>query len=62
MTDEMKAGDVEGGMHKRPVRMSDGRYLIFYTFGETDAERVEHRSEPQQESQAAAVAEEERRV
>ncbi|HVF48629.1 MAG TPA: hypothetical protein VNA19_01000 [Pyrinomonadaceae bacterium] len=60
MTDEMKARDVESEMYKRPIRMSDGRYLIFYTFGETDAPRVEHAA--QEEPQAEAVAEEERRV
>lgn len=63
MTDEMKAGGVEGEMHKRPIKMSDGRYLIFYTFDATaDAPRVEHANAAQEESQAVAVAEEERRV
>jgi hypothetical protein len=50
------------GMHRRRITLSDGRYLIFYTFEEqvTSASELEGagRSEPDPEPQA----EEERRV
>ena len=29
-------------MHHREITLADGRYMIFYTFGETDEASVEH--------------------
>jgi hypothetical protein len=51
-------------MQRRRITLSDGRYMIFYTFEEEDARAAapqkpeEKRSEPEAEPQA----EEERRV
>jgi hypothetical protein len=54
----------EGAMHKRRTTLEDGRYLIYYTFGdEADSpasERVGGESRP--EAEAATEAAEERRV
>ncbi|MDT7688873.1 MAG: hypothetical protein QOE46_1632 [Acidobacteriota bacterium] len=61
--DEKETG-VEGGgagaMHKRRTTLEDGRYLIYYTFGDEADSRagVESRPEPETETEAA----EERRV
>jgi hypothetical protein len=51
-------------MQRRQITLSDGRYLIFYTFGDEDAKRsspVEAEEKPS-EPKAAAEAEEERGV
>jgi hypothetical protein len=51
-------------MQRRQITLSDGRYLIFYTFGDEDAKRsspVEAGEKPS-EPKAVAEAEEERGV
>jgi len=56
-----------GGMRKRRTTLADGRYLIYYTFGEGGGEerrapQGEVGGESKREPEADAVAEEERRV
>jgi hypothetical protein len=71
--DEKETGADGGGagaMHKRRTTLEDGRYLIYYTFGdEADSHAGdaggEARSEPEKaatEVEAATEAAEERRV
>jgi hypothetical protein len=51
-------------MNRRRITLSDGRYLIFYTFGEEEAETpsVVSDKEKPSEPKAVAEAEEERGV
>lgn len=54
-----------GEMTKRQITMADGRYLIFYTFGEAPPPSVESSSSPparKPEARAQAEAAEERDV
>ena len=41
-------------MHRRRITLDDGRYLIFYTFGERDksSEASEESAQPQSESKS----------
>jgi len=43
-----------GRMHRRRITLDDGRYLIFYTFGERDksSEASEESAQPQSESKS----------
>jgi hypothetical protein len=53
--------DTSGEMNVRRTTMEDGRYLIYYTFGETRAQS--ERPEPESaEAQAVPVATEESNV
>lgn len=62
----MTEGNEQKGMHRRRIKLSDGRYLLFYTFDDLPAPRmetqaaVEETSKPEPEPQPEA--EEERRV
>jgi len=53
--------DMSGEMYARRTVMEDGRYLIFYTFGETRAQSERPEPEPA-EAQAVPVATEEHHV
>jgi len=64
LKDEVSAerGSV-GEMHKRRTTLADGRYLIYYTFGdERPAARRSEEDESKRGPGAEAEAEEERRV
>jgi hypothetical protein len=52
------------GMHRRRVKLSDGRYLLFYTFDDLPAPRAETQKagEEASEREPQPEAEEERRV
>ncbi len=54
-------GDV-GELRKRRVTLDDGRYLIFYTFGDESEPREGGSEVNRPEAEAEPVAEEERRV
>lgn len=51
-----------GEMHSRRIRLEDGRYLVFYTFGGEAPEGAEGERATKDEPRPANVAEEERRV
>jgi hypothetical protein len=56
----------QNGMHRRRVKLQDGRYMIFYTFDELPAAQTEDEgqdaSASKREPEPQPVAEEERRV
>lgn len=58
--------DEQESMHRRRITLADGRYLIFYTFNEQPAPRVQIQAEGdnanRREPEAKPEAEEERRV
>jgi hypothetical protein len=57
------SGEPVGALHKRRITLADGRYLIFFTFGdEAQAADVTAQVAVQPEPVAAPVAAEERRV
>lgn len=60
----MSKGAIRSRMNRRRITLSDGRYLIFYTFGEEDAETPSgiKAEEKPAEPKAVAEAEEERGV
>jgi hypothetical protein len=66
--EETRAGGVgrggAGAMHKRRTTLEDGRYMIYYTFGdEADSSSVEGAGgKARPEPEAATVEEEERSV
>lgn len=49
-------------MHKRRITLADGRYMIFYTFGEDGPREVTKEEREAQEAEAIHQAEEERGV
>ena len=52
-----------GEMHKRRTTLEDGRYLIYYTFGNEGGEPpAEDEAAPKREHDAESVAEKERHV
>jgi hypothetical protein len=56
------AGGGAGAMHKRRTTLEDGRYLIYYTFGDEADSPGGEDGESRPEPEAATEAEEERRV
>ena len=68
--EETSNGEGAGEMHTRRITLSDGRYLIFYTFGQESAApdgvesetAAQREAETQPEPDAQPSAEEERRV
>jgi hypothetical protein len=63
-----KGSGSAGAMHKRRTTLEDGRYLIYYTFGDEadsptgEGAGGESRPETVTDAEAATEAEEERRV
>jgi hypothetical protein len=65
MTSSETSGEDRGGgdMQTRRVTLDDGRYLIFYTFGEESASHADAAVGPRREpEEPKPSAEEERRV
>ncbi|HEY0547821.1 MAG TPA: hypothetical protein VGC91_20750 [Pyrinomonadaceae bacterium] len=55
MSHEIKENESAGEMHRRRIRMKDGRYMIFYTFddeSEAVADSEVALPEPQPDKQA----------
>jgi hypothetical protein len=49
-------------MHKRRITLADGRYMIFYTFGDEEPRAVTEDERESREPEAVQQAEEERGV
>ncbi|PYS48958.1 MAG: hypothetical protein DMF68_11535 [Acidobacteria bacterium] len=49
---DKRAPEQLGQMHRRRITLDDGRYLIFYTFGDEDksSDTSEEKHQPQSES------------
>ena len=43
---ETRETDDRPPMHHREIKLEDGRYMIFYTFGDGDTEGVHDQSDP----------------
>ncbi|MDQ3686483.1 MAG: hypothetical protein M3430_12915 [Acidobacteriota bacterium] len=54
--------DNDGTMHRRRITLEDGRYLIFYTFDESQTPPPSDAKTSSQQPDAIPVAEEERSV
>jgi hypothetical protein len=59
-TDTQGSSRIVGAMHKRRTTLADGRYLIYYTFGDEPSARTGDESGP--EPEAAREAAEQRHV
>ena len=56
------AEEGKGAMHKRRTTLEDGRYLIYYTFGDEAGPRAAFGADDEPEPEAAPEATEERSV
>ena len=52
MAEEIKEHEGAGELHRRRIRMKDGRYMIFYTFGDEAEAEAETLPEPKADRSA----------